>query len=84
MACPLNDVVPSVNVIVYVVPILRAFVFIAATDNTSHEHDMDHSFRPVMNDLKSPFEGDATSMVSHPLDTLHDFKAAIFVPFKAI
>ena len=82
MAVPLIVVDPSVNVIVYVDLTLRALVFMADVLNTSHEQLIDQLARPARNVFHVPVVGDAVSMVSHPLDSLHDFCAAIFVPFR--
>ena len=82
IAVPLIVVEPSVNVIVYVDLTLRAWVFIADALNTSHEQLIDQLARPAINVFHVPFVADAVSMVSHPLDSLHDFWAAIFVPFR--
>lgn len=82
MAVPFMVVVPSVNVIVYVDLTLRALVFMADVLNTSHEQLIDQLARPARNVFHIPVAEDAVSMVSHPFDSLHDFCAAIFVPFS--
>ena len=84
IAVPLIVVAPSVNVIVYVDLTLRAWTFMADALNTSHEQLIDQLARPARNVFHVPVVVDAVSMVSHPFDSLHDFCAAIFIPFKEI
>lgn len=80
IACPLSDVVPSVKAIEYDVLTCRALVFMAEVLITSHEHAIDHSLRPARKAFHDPVDGDAISIVSQPLLSLQDFRAAIFVP----